>query len=78
MLPEWLHVNMKTYISCKQYMGVLMLGYTESAIYFKKQYLRKAIMVLNTFVSVGKKNKLRGLSQQANYTDRAIAACRRS
>jgi hypothetical protein len=25
-----------------------------------------------------KQNKIRGLSQQANYTDRATAACRRS
>jgi hypothetical protein len=28
--------------------------------------------------TIGQKNKLRGLSPRANYTDRATAACRRS
>jgi hypothetical protein len=32
----------------------------------------------NLWMGSGYKKKLRGFSQQANYTDRATAACRRS
>jgi hypothetical protein len=34
--------------------------------------------IINTDLQKQKKNKLRGLSPRANYTDRTTAACRRS
>jgi hypothetical protein len=33
---------------------------------------------ITNLITENKENELRGFSQQANYTDRATAACRRS
>jgi hypothetical protein len=45
----------------------------DTKTYFRQYISRQT----KTWITL-KKNKLRGLSPQANYTDRATAACRRS
>jgi hypothetical protein len=46
----------------------------------RKRTLRNSLslMQLAPLLSVARQKKLRGLSPQANYTDRATATCRRS
>jgi hypothetical protein len=51
-------------------------GYVSDDILMVENIVKKSI--LNADTNKQTKNKLRGFSPQANYTDRETAACRRS